>query len=280
MGKFDGVLLVSDFDDTMLNTTQTIRGGGTLPDIPPYNIERIHYFMDNGGKFAIVSGRAWTSFKSFAHLVPTNAPCGTGNGAAIIDPKTGEALYLHTLPDSISQVMADLEAHFPHFTCEIYRADNETDAIRPNEMTWNHSRVNHYPFQEITNFSQTKLPILKILFEGLPETVEEIRQYIMAQPWYEEYETFFSASTLLELIARGANKGTMVRQLADLCGISLEHTYCIGDQANDIPMLAVAKEAFAPANAIPAVYEFGATILCDCMEGAVGQAIDRLDTIY
>ena len=280
MGKFDGVLLISDFDDTMLRTTQSIKSGQGLPEIPPYNIERIRYFMAEGGRFAVASGRVWVSFERFLPLVPTNAPCGTGNGAAIIDPKTGKTLYVHPLPDNITAVMEDLEGRFPHYACEIYRSDNLADAIRPNDFTRNHARVSGYAFREITHISQTSLPLLKILFEGERTELEQLRQYIVSQPWYEGYEAFFSAETLLELIARGADKGAMARKLADLCGVSMAHTYCIGDNANDLPMLAVAKEGFAPSNAVPAVLSSGATILCDCMEGAVGQAIDRLDTIY
>ena len=35
-----------------------------------------------------------------------------------------------------------------------------------------------------------------------------------------------------------------------------------------------------PPNAVPAIHESGAVILCDCMDGAVGQAIDYLDNLY
>ena len=280
MGKFDGVLLISDFDDTILRTSASIHYGRPLPDIPPYNLERIRYFMDRGGRFALASGRVWVSFLHFLPLIPTNAPCGTGNGAAIIDPATGKNLVLHPLPDSIWDVLAELEGRHPRYACECYRADNGTDALRPNDFTRNHAAISHYTFREISSYRETRTPLLKLLFEGEYDELEALRQYIVARPWYSQYEVFFSTDTLLEFIARGSNKGTMAVKLAELCGVSMEHTYCIGDNANDLPMLAVARQAFAPANAVPAVLESGATVLCDCMEGAVGQAIDCLDRIY
>ena len=280
MGKFDGVLLISDFDDTILRTSRSVWTGQALPEIPPYNLERLQYFIDQGGRFALATGRVWMAFRHFVPLLPTNAPVGTGNGAAIVDPATGENLFLHPLPASAGAVIEALEGRNPGYACELYRADNESDVFRPNDLTRNHARLSYYAFREITAFSQTRPPLLKALFEGEHQELEELRQYVLGQPWYGEYEVFFSGENLLELIARGANKGTMARKMAELCGVSMEHTYCIGDNANDLPMLAAAKIAFAPSNAIPAIHESGATILGDCMEGAVGQAVDCLDRIY
>ena len=280
MGKFDGALLISDFDDTLLRTSAAVWSGQELPEIPAYNLERIRYWIDNGGRFALASGRVWISFVHFLPMVPTNAPCGTGNGAAIIDPATGDNLFLHPLPDSIGAVLEDLERLHLTCACELYRADNGSDVIRPNDLTRNHARISRYTFREITRFEESRPPFLKAPFGGQPEELQALQQYMVAQPWYADYEAFFSSDTLLELIARGANKGTMAVKLAELCGVSLEHTYCIGDNANDLPMLEQARIAFAPSNAVPAILESGAVILCDCMEGAVGQAIDYLDNLY
>ena len=47
MGKFDGILLCSDFDMTLAQNEI----------ISPENAAAIRYFTENGGKFTIVSGR-------------------------------------------------------------------------------------------------------------------------------------------------------------------------------------------------------------------------------
>ena len=44
MAKFDGFLLLSDVDNTLLSNDK----------IPPKNIEKIKYFTENGGKFTVV----------------------------------------------------------------------------------------------------------------------------------------------------------------------------------------------------------------------------------
>ena len=53
-----------------------------------------------------------------------------------------------------------------------------------------------------------------------------------------------------------------------------------GDGENDIPMLEVSAVPFAPANAIPAVHEFGAHIVSHCSDGAVADVVEYLDKIY
>ena len=280
MGKFSGVLLISDFDDTLLRTSAAIRAGEALPEIPAYNLTRIRQFMNQGGRFALASGRVWVSLVRLLPRVPTNAPCGTANGAAIVDPGTGKNLFLHPLPGSFGAVMAELEARRPRYACELYGADNTSAVLRPNGLTRSHARLSCYEFREISAFAQARPPFLKALFEGERAELEDLLAYMSGRPWYRDYEAFFSSENLLELIARGFDKGSMVPRLAQLCGVGLEHTYCIGDNANDLPMLERARIAFAPANAIPAVRESGAVVLGDCMDGAVGQAIDCLEGLY
>lgn len=49
MGKFDGVLLASDFDNTILNTEIPRRTGCPIPPISRRNTDALRYFMANGG---------------------------------------------------------------------------------------------------------------------------------------------------------------------------------------------------------------------------------------
>ena len=86
--------------------------------------------------------------------------------------------------------------------------------------------------------------------------------------------------TLLEMTAKGANKGAMVQRLAQRLGISMDHVYCVGDEANDLSMLNVAAEGFAPANCSGVVRESGATIVCHCAEGALAEVISVVDRRY
>ena len=48
MGKFDDVLLASDFDNTILNTERPRRTGGPIPPVSQGNLTAIRYFMGAG----------------------------------------------------------------------------------------------------------------------------------------------------------------------------------------------------------------------------------------
>ena len=95
MGKFDGVLLASDFDNTLLNTETARRTGAEVPEVSRRNREALEYFMAGGGRFAIATGRALAAFIKFADQVPMNAPGIVCNGAALYDFQKGE--YLETI---------------------------------------------------------------------------------------------------------------------------------------------------------------------------------------
>ena len=62
MGKFDGVLLLSDFDNTLVYTEDALLSGGKLPPLNSANRKAIHYFMAEGGIFSVATGRALPSF--------------------------------------------------------------------------------------------------------------------------------------------------------------------------------------------------------------------------
>ena len=84
--------------------------------------------------------------------------------------------------------------------------------------------------------------------------------------------------TLVELTAKGANKGGMVQRLAQLLNVERRNVFCVGDHANDISMLTWAGEGYAPANAIPLVRNTpGVHHLPDCRDDAIAALIGQLD---
>ena len=72
----------------------------------------------------------------------------------------------------------------------------------------------------------------------------------------------------------------MVDRLRRRLGISPENVYCVGDNQNDIPMLAVSAIPFAPANCAQEVKDSGATVLRSCEEDCIAQIVDILDLRY
>lgn len=280
MGKFDGVLLASDFDNTLLNTETPRRTGCAVPPLSEGNLAALRYFMAEGGKFAVSTGRAVPAFAAFAPLVPMNAPCVVCNGAALYDYSAQQ--YIETIllpPETIQRGQAVLD-RFPTTALEAYHVDNVIHAVRPNEYTRQHEHVTHVGTEERTSLLEVPLPLGKIMFEEAHDVLEEAKAWMEMQAWAAEYEIFFSDRTLLEVTAKGANKGGMVKRLAQRLGISMEHVYCAGDENNDLSMLKIAAEGFAPENCVENVRNSGATIVPDCDHDTIAAIIGILDKRY
>ena len=94
MGIFDGVLLASDFDNTLIYTEEALRSGAPVPELLEANRKALEHFMAEGGRFTIATGRALAAFIRYADKVPMNAPAVVCNGAALYDFTAGA--YLET----------------------------------------------------------------------------------------------------------------------------------------------------------------------------------------
>ena len=280
MGKFDGVRLARDFHTTLLYTADSLRTGAPVPPLPERNREALKYFMAQGGRFAIATGRALPAFLRHAGDVPMNAPGVVCNGAAIYDFEKGEYLDAALLDDQARQRGQAVLDRFPSVAVEAYHIDNVIHVVRPNAISRQHEHMTHVSLTEAPSLPEVPLPLGKLLFEADHETLEGVLAFLTEQGWAEDYELIFSVSHLLEMTIQGASKGGMVRRLAARLGISMEHVYCAGDEANDLSMLHAAAEGFAPANASAAVRESGATVVCDAREGAIADVIAILDRKY
>lgn len=152
--------------------------------------------------------------------------------------------------------------------------------VHPNDITYQHQHLTKVGITEAPSLPDVPMPLGKLLLEDEHERLEEALAYMKEQGWEEHYELIFSTPVLLEVTAKGANKGGMIRRLAERLEISMEHVYCAGDEANDISMLTVAAEGFAPANCNPVVRECGVTIVSDAREDAIADIIAILDKRY
>ena len=280
MGRFDGVLLASDFDNTLIYTEEALIRGEPVPPLPERNRKALEHFMAEGGRFAVSTGRALAAFVKYADQVPMNAPGVVCNGAAIYDFAKGEYLVTALLDERARERGQQVLEAFPQAAVEAYHIDNVIHAVHPNEITRHHEHLTRVGVTEAPSLLDVPLPLGKLLFEADHEMLLKIRDFLTDRGWGGDYELIFSGQSLLEMTAKGANKGGMVRRLAELLGIPREHVYCVGDEANDLPMLQWAAEGFAPANCIPAVRDSGATLVSHALDGALADVVELLERKY
>lgn len=270
MGKFDGVLLVSDYDDTLYDLNLTVSDR---------NRQAIERLIAQGGRFTIATGRAHRTFtpQIAKERIPINAPVVLSNGASIYDYDRDRALMETALPPEAPKHLAQLARAIPEIGFEAYYGET-IYVYQANEVTRNHmDRVGGTYLQ--CPIEDMPTPWVKVILEQDWPVLQRAQRWLLDH-YGDRYEAIFSNRYLLEVTAKGATKGGMVAWIRDRLGIAPEHVYCIGDNQNDIPMLALSAIPFAPANCAPEVREWGARILCHCNEGAVAQAIQILEKAY
>lgn len=270
MGKFDGVLLASDFDDTLCD--------GKTDVIPERSLARLREFTAEGGRFLIATGRALGAFTPWADKVPMNAPAVLSNGSLIYDFSTKKELEHVYLPEEAAVDCAELCRQFPELAFEAYCGD-EIYVFRPNAVTEGHMKKVgcHYMACSIEEMPR---PWTKVIFQEDHDYLRTVQKEFLRQ-WGDRYECIFSSRYLLELTGKDTTKGTAVLKVAGMLGIDRKNIYCIGDNPNDLPMLNCAAIPFVPGNAPEMMRTAeGVHVVSPCAEGAVADVVDALSKIY
>lgn len=282
MGKFENVLLASDFDNTLVHTQGALDAGtNEIPPMCARNREALAYFTRNGGYFSVSTGRALPAFARYAKELPINAPCVIANGAGLYDFRTGEYVETAFLDERTRARVAALLERFPLLPFEIYHTDRRIHAMHPNRYIENHEHLTRAKTVAIEDFGEVDFPLVKLLFEDERESLDEIYDFIRAQDWGGDCELIYSSDNLLEMTAKGATKGAMVLRLAGRLGVKREDVYCIGDHSNDVSMAEVSATRFAPENAIAEMKALpGMRVVSHCADGAIADVIDFLDKKY
>lgn len=268
MGKFDGVLLLSDYDDTLIGQDLTI---------PPRNLRALERFMAEGGTFSVATGRGYQTFLPLWRGVPMNGPTVVSNGAAIYDYPQGRWIFASCLSGETARRLEQLIERFSALAIEVYTKEiiyvwNYNDFVRQHQQRVKAEMVPRA-------IREMKGGWLKVLFQGERPLLEEVQAYIQTR-WPGDYEVIFSGYYLLELTGIGVNKGAAALRLAGQLGIARESLYCIGDNQNDLSMLLVSAIPFAPSNCIKELKVRGAMVLCSCDEGCIADVITVLEARY
>lgn len=279
MGKFDRVLLACDFDNTLVYTEPALVAGEPLPSLTAENREALESFTAQGGHFAVATGRALAAFQAIAPGLPINTPCVLCNGAALYDFTRGEYLDCNLLDEAALRRGQALLDDFPTLAVEAYHIGNVVHAVRPNEYVRRHEHLTHVGTEEKPSLLEVPLPLGKFIFEDDHATLQAARRRMTEWGWDADYEIVFSRDNLLEVTAKGANKGGMVLRLAERLGIAREDVCCMGDEANDLSMLRAAGHAFAPANGTDAVKAVS-TVVSHAESRAVADVVAILDWLY
>lgn len=272
MGLFDGVLLVSDVDATLLDKQK---------NIPPQNLAAIERFKAQGGAFTIATGRTHLTCDSIAQRSGVNAPVIVYNGGGVYDRATQTFLWRRMLErDALIEPFRILMARHPDVGVEINAGGpalmvNATAPIDPNVLRGN------FPYTR-ADIADAPAQWFKIMFnapqKSILKALEPEARGLLAPFLAQGCTLTYSGESYLELLP--ASKGTALEQLARIQGYARENIIAVGDYDNDVEMIRWAGLGVAVANAQENVRAAADQIVCTSDEGAIAQLIALLEEHY
>lgn len=251
MGKFDGMLICSDFDGTLFLGNE----------ISKENVEAIRYFQKNGGYFTITSGRYPAFLGGYRDRVEANTYLIGLNGTIISNYDGSFVLrqgFLHSdACEIVKKIVREVEGlsalsfsttEIPNFVkkqCE-YSENEGYFRLYFKDWSW-----------ELFDLALS-CDIHRIIFHTTEPASDAITNQIRMIAG-EDYAISRSYTRGIEIQDVAHTKGRSARYLADFLGV---HTLiCVGDYENDISMVKEADIGCAVANAIPPLLEIADRIL-------------------
>ena len=272
MGIYSDILLTVDYDRTL-----------TAPDatIPRRNLDAIRYFMDNGGAFTINTGRSVPMSKTLQEQVPLNAPLLLYNGSAAYDVAKKELGFCRIIDLDLWETVRKCMTLFPDLVVEVQAVDAHYRFVENPAWDafcdYNHCArgfaqpgMDLGPFLKFSLYGEIREPNVSGLFTG---TEAELRrmdeaEHLAREVFGEKCEIFRAGARIIDIHAKGVSKGRSARELQKRLGRKI--LVCVGDAANDLPMLLNADYAYAPADGV--IADRFETV-CNCADGAVADVI-------
>ena len=230
-------MIAVDLDGTLL------AGKSNLPE---ENVRALRRAMDAGVQVAIVSGRMIESTLPIAEAIGVNAPMSLFNGAMLYDLRSDAILSGTMLSmETARRILRELErigVHtqaFPGRGFYMEKADAwsayYTDKVG---VTGIETGV------KLSEWLETD--VFKLLCLGESAELSAVQAKLI--PMFPEATFVKSADTHLEIVARGVDKATGLRELSAKLGIAPEEIIAFGDEMNDLPMIEFAGTGYAMEN--------------------------------
>ena len=241
-------LYVSDLDGTLL---------GPDARIPDEALERLNALLDAGLPFTVATARSWTSAKPLLKGLRLRLPMVGYNGAFIVDPVTGRDVERCVLERAqMERVMAAYLKHgIAPMVFALVEGEQKVSWVRGLET----SGIRRYKESRKGDPRLNPVETTEELYRGdvfyfsplgtkeeLESAVEDLAALDFAHLTFAA-DTYDPEEYWLETARADATKAQGVDRLRRITG--KQRIVCFGDNLNDLPMFAVADEAYAVANA-------------------------------
>lgn len=280
-------LIASDMDGTLL---------GKKMEVHSENIDAIAYAKEKGVHFVIATGRNYAEAITPLKEAGIECPIISANGAQAFD-EHGNELFTIAIDKAVAkEIMHALDHDQVYYEVCTQNSVYTTSMAQRVENMAIHvaNQIPHLTFKMALSMAAAQLHELPVTpIASYDELIEQPEHKILKfiafshdearvlGPIREAIETLnevvvtSSYPNNLEINHQNAQKGIAVKQLADQLEIPLEQVMTIGDNFNDLSMLAIAGVSFAMGNAEQEVKETAKYTTDLNTTGGVGKAIRR-----
>ncbi|MBO7177643.1 MAG: HAD family hydrolase [Clostridia bacterium] len=261
-------LIVSDFDDTMVDDAQVVS---------ETTIQAIRDYESRGGKFVFCTGRMISAILPHAKKLGLKGEIIGYQGAVVADIESGNFLVEHAIPyEKAMKVGEYLEKRGLYY--HVY----EDDTFVIKEENAFSQGYRYFTFKEpkivgknLTEYmAEKRLSPTKILIINEPSKIPAILQEMQEQ-FGDILLVNSSKRFIVEIVPLDIDKGSAVKELAERLGISLDEVITVGDGLNDIPMLSCGAFGIAVENANPKAKAVANVIAPSCTEEPIKWIIDK-----
>jgi hypothetical protein len=236
---FEGYLLVSDLDGTLLDENK---------QISKQNQEAIEYFVREGGHFTIATGRRTSFAYQAVKELPITLPVILYNGALLYEYSSQKALKFHYLEEEGKKLVTTLAKKYENVGVHFYIEEEVCLYQEAKSIAFElKDRANFLSFDESMLQEGKYKNWRKIFFLGKIEEIDVLEEDLATN--YAHLEIARSGEYSVEILPKGVSKGRMLEVLTKEYGIDPQKVIAIGDNMNDEQMLLFAGHGFVVENA-------------------------------
>lgn len=263
MKKFEGILICTDLDGTLLKNDKSIS---------KENSEAIEYFKSEGGLFTFVTGRMHFYSVDTYNKVKPNAPIGCINGGGIYDFEKKDYVWNSVLDHEVIEIVEYVDKEFPDIGIQITTMDKAYFSKDNEAMVW---------FRRVTGlekleapYMDVKEPLAKVIFaHESNERLTALADALKNHPKADNYQFVRTEKRLYEIVPKGITKGTVINKFAEIYNINKDKIVAIGDYDNDVGMIEAAGIGIAVANACESAKKAADIITVSNEENAIAKVI-------
>ncbi|EHJ52928.1 Cof-type HAD-IIB family hydrolase [Streptococcus macacae] len=264
-------LIAIDMDGTLLDSQK---------ELSQRNIETLQKAAHAGYKIVICTGRAQSGVEPyFAQLALSDeqeyAVLNNGCSLHTIDEKW-QLLACHSLAfDDISILYHLLEQKSGIYLTLIVDSDYLVVADKVADLVaYDASLVFTTPkTTTLEELKHLQKPVFKAMYMGEPDKITAFQKENEAK-LKSRLSTVRSQDYLFEVLPKGINKASGLKEIAHRLQIPMQDVMAIGDAANDLEMMAAAGFSVAMGNASPDVKAVADFVTKSNDEAGVAQAIN------